>query len=63
MWKVSGIKIGRIQASSIFSRYYTEIEEKVIFLVKHSVPKIFNRNFFSGLVPTESLRHQIQKMY
>ena len=36
----------------------TEIRKKVIFWVKHSIPEIFQRENFSGPVPTESLRTQ-----
>ena len=36
----------------------TEISEKVIFVVKLSVPQNFQLEIFSGPVPTESLRTQ-----
>ena len=36
----------------------TEISEKWNFFVKRSIPKNFQREIFSGQVPTESLRTQ-----
>ena len=36
----------------------TEISEKWIFFVNHTVPENFQRENFSGQVPTESLRTQ-----
>ena len=47
MLKVGGIKIEQ--------NCDTEISVKVIFMVKHSTPEIFQRENFSGLVPTASL--------
>ena len=55
MWKVSGTKIERTRAHYIF---FSEIREKVIFWVKCLVLENFQRENFSGLVPTESLRTQ-----
>ena len=59
MWEVGGIKIERTRARQIVFCRDTENHKKVIFLVKRSVPKYsIQGNFFSGLVPTETLRTQ-----
>ena len=58
MWKVGGIKIERTPLQYFFPHPDTDIGEKVIFLVKRTVTKNFQRRNFSGLVPTESLRTQ-----
>ena len=59
MWEVGGIKIERTRARQIVFCRDTENHKKVIFLVKRSVPKYsVQGKFFSGLVPTETLRTQ-----
>ena len=58
MWKVGGTNIKRTRARYIFYCVCTEIGEKVIFWVKHSVPENFQQENFSGLLPTEYLRTQ-----
>ena len=49
MWKVCGIKI---EPANFFHGNF------VIFLVQRSVPKNFQRENFSGQVPTKSLHTQ-----
>ena len=58
MWKVGGTKIERTRARYIFLPSGNVNCEKVIFGVKRSVPEIFQRKNFSGLLLTESLRTQ-----
>ena len=62
MWKVGGTKIERTGACYIFLCVCTGIREKVIFWVKRSVPKNFQREIFLGLVPQNPYALRIQKM-
>ena len=52
------LKLAGTRAGNIFSRRDMENGEKVNFLVRRSVPENFQREVFSGPVPTESLRTQ-----
>ena len=58
MWKVGGIKIEGTRARYFFLGTEKEISETWNFLVNRSVTENFQRDFFSGRVPTESLRTQ-----
>ena len=58
MWKVGGTKLERTRDSYIFVMCVHWNSQKVIFWVKRSVPKNFQREIFLGLVSTESLRTQ-----
>ena len=58
MWKFCGIKIEGTRARYFFLGTDKEISEKRNFLVYRSVMDNFQREFFSGQVPTESLRTQ-----
>ena len=46
------------EPDTFFLEAAREISEKWNFFVKHSVPENFQREIFSGPVPTESLRTQ-----
>ena len=46
------------EPATLFYCVCTEIHKKVIFWVKRSIPENFQRENFSGQVPTESLRTQ-----
>ena len=61
MWEVCGIKIERTRACYLFLCMCKKTLEKVIFLVKHSVPPKFSTVKFSGASTTESLRTQDSK--
>ena len=58
MWKVVGIKIEPTEARYFFLDTDKKINEKWNFFVNHSVSENFQRENFSGQVPTESLRTQ-----
>ena len=55
MWEVGGIKMERTRASKFFFRRDKEIGEKVIFLLKRSIPENVQQQNFLGPVPKESL--------
>ena len=58
MWEVGDIKIERTQARNIFFICVHGNSRKSDLEVKRSVPENFQRENFSGQVPTESLRTQ-----
>ena len=58
MWEVVGIKIERNEPATFLLCLCTETSEKVIFGQNTPYPKNFQRENFSGLVSTESLRTQ-----
>ena len=64
MWNLGGIKIEVAAGRRIFSPSGAENCENLFFLRNRSVPENFQREIFSGGVPTESLRtHDSEYVY